>query len=236
VRKIKAVVFDLDDTLYDRDAAQRQIIRLIVRQFPQVFQGLSEERIIKTFLESDRLTVIDFDAGQPSDGMRDKRTRSFLKRLDLKEDNAAAITEMYVRMYPEINVPVPGAVEMVKALRERFSLGVITNGLPDVQYRKIEAIGLGGLFSTIILSEEIGIRKPDPRIFQMAARALKVQPEECLFVGDSHRNDVIGSKAAGMQSCWYNRDNYSPDNTDVKADLIISRLEELPEQLKRITE
>ncbi len=72
-----------------------------------------------------------------------------------------------------MNFPVPGAVSVVKELSGRFRLGVISNGSPDVQYRKLEAIGLGGIFACVLLSEEIGIRKPDPRIFHIAANALR---------------------------------------------------------------
>jgi putative hydrolase of the HAD superfamily len=236
LKNLKAVIFDLDDTLYNRNAAQVQIVRAIASRFPDLFQGVKEDRIIKAFLESDRLAVIDFEAGKPTDGMRDVRTRKFLQLLGLKEESSGVITEMYVREYPEINIPIPGAVNAIKNLSKKFSLGLITNGLPDVQYRKVEAIGLKGMFSTVILSEEIGIRKPDPRIFHLAAQALNAQPDECLFVGDSYRNDVAGANASRMRSCWYNPNNVTPDNFDIQADLIISNLEELPRLLNNITD
>jgi putative hydrolase of the HAD superfamily len=83
-----------------------------------------------------------------------------------------------------------------------------------------------------VLSEEIGIRKPDPRIFQYAADALRIRPAECLYVGDSYRNDIIGAKTAGMQACWYNSESSTPAEMGIKADFIITKIGELAKILK----
>jgi len=56
---------------------------------------------------------------------------------------------------------------------------------------------------------------------------LQVQPIECLYVGDSHRNDIVGAKTAGMKACWYNYESSSPENTEIKADFIITSMREL---------
>jgi putative hydrolase of the HAD superfamily len=224
---VRAVLFDLDDTLFDRNAAQIRVVELIMQRFPHLFQGFDIECVIAAFLESDRLSAEDFYTGEPSDGLREKRSKSFLQLLGINEDYANAITEMYVRDYPMINIPISGAVTVVKELSTRFSMGVVSNGLPDVQYRKLDAIGLGGIFSCIVLSEEIGIRKPDPKIFQYTADILQVQPIECLYVGDSHRNDIVGAKTAGMKACWYNCKSLAPENTEIKADFIITGIREL---------
>jgi putative hydrolase of the HAD superfamily len=224
---VKAVIFDLDDTLYDRNAAQIQIVKVMIQQLPHVFHSHETERVVAAFLESDRLAVVDFNAGIPSEGLREKRSRSFLRLLGINEDYADTVTENYLRNYQKINIPITGAVQLVKELSAGFRLGVITNGLPDVQYQKIEAIGLRDVFSCIVLSEEIGIRKPDPRIFHHAANALQIQPVNCLYVGDSYRNDVIGAKSAGMRACWYNPGLSTPENTDKEADFTITSLGDL---------
>ena len=224
---IRAVIFDLDDTLFDRNAAQIRVVDLIMQEFSQIFRGLDRERVVAAFLESDRLADVDFHAGEPSDGLREKRIVTFLRLLGTNTDCADAITQMYVRDYPKMNIPVTGAVSVVKELSGRFRLGVISNGSPDVQYRKLEAIGLGGIFGCILLSEEIGIRKPDPRIFHIAADALRVRPDECLYVGDSCRNDVIGAQTAGMKACWYNSRSLELEPTGTKADFTVTSISEL---------
>jgi len=228
---IKAVLFDVDGTLFDRSLAQRIVLEGIVRQFPHVFGAFEMERVADAFAESDRITTADFEAGLPSEGLRRKRSQLFLQLLDLREDLADAITEIYVRDYPTIDASMTGAVPLVKELSRRLIVGVVSNGLPDVQYRKLEAMGLREVLSCIVLSEEIGIRKPDPRIFHHAASLLQLQPSECLYVGDSYASDVVGSKTSGMLACWLNGEQSVTTNERAKADFVISHLQELSEMI-----
>lgn len=229
---IKAVLFDVDGTLFDRSLAQRKVLDIIVRQFPRVFDAFGIERVAKAFADSDRITTEDFEAGVPSDGLRRKRSRLFLQLLDLRKDLADAITEIYVRDYPTVDASMAGAVPLVKELSRRFIVGVVSNGLPDVQYRKLEAIGLQQVLSCIVLSEEIGIRKPDPRIFHHAARLLQLQPSECLYAGDSYASDIVGAKASGMLTCWLKRGQLVTPDERARADFVISSLEQLGEILR----
>ncbi len=228
---IKAVIFDLDGTLFDREKAQIRVVDLFVQQFPHIFHGLDMQHIVAAFLESEQLTNDDWHAGKPVLAMRNKRSKLFLGLLGIKEDYAEAITEIYIQRYPTMNIPVAGAVAVVKELKGTFRLGVVSNGFPDAQYKKIEAIGLDSMISCVLLSEELGIRKPDPRIFLRAAQVLDVHPDECLFVGDSYSNDVVGAKSAGMHACWYNPVLPILSETDVKADLVISSFGQLAETL-----
>lgn len=224
---IKAVLFDLDDTLFDRSKAQRLVLERILQRFPEVFGSLPPERVARAFEESDRLAVAEFYAGAPSDGLREMRGRAFLRLLGLREDFADRITTFYLLDYPAIITPVAGAVSLVKTVSRRFPVGIVTNGLPDVQYRKLETIGLRSIFSCIVMSEEVGIRKPDPRIFQHAAGLLETQPRDCLYVGDSYANDVIGAKRAGMQACWFSRNRPVHGDEEAMADFVVSRLGEV---------
>ena len=226
-QNIKVVLFDLDDTLFDRSRAQSIILEGIVRRFPDIFGALEMGRVTTAFEKSDRLAVAAFDAGVPSHRLREMRSRMFLRLLGLQEDFADQITSIYVRDYPAIKAPVAGAASLVKTLSWRLPVEVVTNGFPDVQYRKLETIGLRSLFSCVVLSEEVGIRKPDPTIFHHAASLLKTQPHDCLYVGDSYANDVIGAKRARMQACWSSREQSVYDDEEIRADFVVSRLREL---------
>jgi FMN phosphatase YigB (HAD superfamily) len=157
-KNIKAILFDIDDTLFDRNLAQAKILQIIVDILPGIFGALDIKRVAKAFSESDRLTVAEFDSGLPSDGLRDKRSRIFLSLLALPESFADKITEIYVGQLPAVNTPVEGAVRLVRELSGKYQLGAVSNGLPDVQYRKLESMGIRHLFSCIVLSEEVGIR------------------------------------------------------------------------------
>ena len=227
LESIRAVLFDLDDTLYDRKAAQIMVLELIVKRFPHIFGRFEKERVIEAFLESDSLLTINFNAGAPSEGIREERSRIFLEILGIREDIVDTITEIYVDEYPKLNAVMPGAFELVKELSGRYQIGVVSNGLPDVQYIKLESMGLRDLFSCVVLSEELGIRKPDPRIFHQAADLIKMSPADCLYIGNSYKDDIAGAKAAGMLACWLKSSPSSSPDGEYEADFVIGNLKDL---------
>ena len=213
---ITAVLFDIDDTLFDRNLAQAKVLEVIVKSCPEAFASRDVAEISTAFFESDRLTVAAFDSGVPSQGLRDRRSRLFLRLLGLPEFFADKISAIYVRELPAVNAPVAGAVELVEKLSKEYRLGTVSNGLADLQDRKLENIGLRGFFECVVLSEEVGLRKPDPGIFLQAAVALDVKAEQCVYVGDTYTTDIVGAKNAGMQACWFNRAATSPPNGEIR--------------------
>lgn len=232
MENIRAVLFDVDDTLFDRKGAQLLALERLIERLPGIFQDIEQERIAAAFVESDLITTRDFDAGAPSEGLREIRSRLFLRMLGLSEDHAGTITEIYLREYPAVNAAMPGAGALVKGLDGRYLKGIVSNGFPDIQYTKLETIGLRREFSCIVLSEEFGVRKPDPRIFTHAAALLNVKPAECLYVGDSYKNDVIGAAGAGIRTCWFKHNSAMHPTGDLKADMVINNLAELAVILK----
>jgi len=232
-KKIKAVLFDVDETLFDRTLAQKAVLELIMRQLPRVFHDFPPERVLAAFLKSDQIYTDMFNSGAASEGSRDRRSKLFLQLLGIDEKYTTKITELYVKDYPGVKAHVDGAIPVVKELSHKFKLGVVSNGFTDVQYRKLETMGLRDLFSCVVLSEECGIRKPDPRIFHQAASLLHMQPQECLYIGDSYANDVIGAKNAGMQACWLNRESATVPDEKIKPDFVITKFEELPVMLEQ---
>jgi HAD superfamily hydrolase (TIGR01549 family) len=230
---LKAILFDVDDTLFDRRNAQLMVLDVIARELCDVFVGVDWQAMVDAFQESDRITLLEFYRDIPTTkNVRVRRAQVFLDLLSLDETHAAAIAELYVRVYPRMNAPVDGAVAVVEALSRRFQLGIISNGLPDVQYRKLETLGLRQHFDCIVLSEELGIRKPDPRIFWHATGLLGREPEECLYVGDSYTTDVVGAKEAGLPVCWFNPAGLHPAQVGVESDDEIRALDEILEMLE----
>lgn len=230
---MKAILFDLDDTLFDRQSAQLLVLDVIARELCDAFAGVDRQAMVDAFLESDRLTILEFYGDiYTIKNIRVRRAQVFLDLLGLDEAYADAIAELYVEVYPRSNAPVDGAVTVVEALAPRFQLGIVSNGAPDVQYRKLETLGLRQWFECIVLSEELGIRKPDPRIFWHATGLLGREPEECLCVGDSYAADVAGGKKAGVQVCWFNPGGLRPAQVGVESDYEIHALVEILEILK----
>jgi len=229
---IKAILFDIDDTLFDRKLAQTKVLRIIMHSLPEIFGTLNNNQVLNAFMQSDRLVLKEFDAGISSEGLRDRRNRLFLNILGLPENIADRISEIYVRELPVCDAPVAGAVQLIGELSGKYELGAVSNGLPDVQYGKLKTIGVRNMLSCIVLSEEVGMRKPDPKIFLHAVRLLGRQPDECLFVGDSYTSDMIGAKKAGMFTCWFNPAKSSIQSEDIKPDFVVNNLLDIPVLLK----
>jgi len=230
-RELNAVLFDIDDTLFDRHGAQRGILRLIMDELPDLFAGVGWAEAEEAFYESDRVALQEYKGGDPAGPFRDRRSRLFLRMLGVGESFADRITEMYVGRYPMIDAPVDGARRVVRDLAERFQVGVVSNGLGDVQYRKLDTLGLREVSECIVLSEEFGSGKPEPAIYLHAAALLGRRPEECLYVGDLFEFDVVGAHAAGMHACWLNPTGAPPPRPDIEPDLVIRSLDELPDLL-----
>ncbi|MBN1978643.1 MAG: HAD family hydrolase [Anaerolineae bacterium] len=232
---LRAVLFDVDDTLFDRNGAQLMALDVIAREFRDLFAGVDRQELVDAFLESDRLTTLEFYGDIPTvKNIRVRRAQVFLDLLGLDGAHADALAELYVEVYPRMDAPVDGAAALVEALAPRFQLGVVSNSLPDVQYQKLATLGIRHFFECIVLSEEFGIRKPDPAIFWHAAGLLGREPEECLYVGDSYTADVVGAKRAGLPVCWFNPNGLHPPQVGVECDFEVRTLAQVCEILNEV--
>ncbi len=123
----------------------------------------------------------------------------------------AAMAERFFqarRRYPRF----PEIDPLLSALRKRgYLLGIVTNGVPDLQREKIAGCGVAHLFHASVVSGEVDTGKPHPGIFLHICRELGVDPGECVMVGDNPGRDVAGARAAGMRSVWVQRHGRAPD-------------------------
>ena len=97
---------------------------------------------------------------------------------------------------------LPGAAEVVRALAKEYPLTIISNGFKEVQYYKFAHSGLADCFAHTIISEEVGINKPQPEIFRIALEMNGVKADEAVMIGDSYSSDIAGAKAAGIDQIW----------------------------------
>ena len=94
---------------------------------------------------------------------------------------------------------------MLRQLRKRYRLGVVTNGIDRVQRSRLAASGLAPLFDTIVTSQSCGFAKPDPRILHVALDAMGVSPRHAVYVGDDPATDGTAARAAGVRFVWMDR-------------------------------
>ena len=184
---IHAVLFDLDDTLYDQRAwlaGAWQAVAGAAAAF-----GVTPAELAAALAEvaaegSDRGRIID----------------RALERVGAPGVPVEPLVQAFRSHAPERLPAYPGVPAALARLRARCPIGLVTDGDPGIQRAKLRALGLCGAFDVVVLSDELGrqYRKPHPAPFRAAHFALGVAPQETLFVGDRPDKDVAGAAAAGM--------------------------------------
>jgi putative hydrolase of the HAD superfamily len=130
--------------------------------------------------------------------------------FDLGEPGAARASEVYRSRYLRARRSVPGVRAVLDRLQGQTTIGVVTNNLVAEQHDKIRAIGLEGRLDFLVISEGVGVSKPDPRIFRIALARAKSRPKEAVMIGDSWTSDVRGALGAGIRPIWFNRFHRRP--------------------------
>ncbi|MEZ5100440.1 MAG: HAD family hydrolase [Thermoleophilia bacterium] len=207
-RPLRAVVFDLDDTLADLSGAERlawaSVSRVIEELVPEVDIAAFRARYVEVadgHYERFVAGEIDFR------GYRYERLEDALAPWRPLDDDLFLAYSVEKRRIIEELWPVIDAAPTLDLLRARgLRIGVLTNGPSAMQRRKLEVIGLAGHVDAVAISEEIGVGKPDPAAYAHALAALGVEAPETAMVGDSLVNDVEGALAAGLGGAvWVTR-------------------------------
>jgi 2-haloacid dehalogenase len=198
----RAVLFDLDETLFDFSRSEARALSAALAA-----HGLRPARsVVGAYREINAALWARYrrgTIGQPA--LARERFRRLLRRLGADPDGAAALGERYLALLSRRADLLPGCRRTLRALARRHRLAIVTNGIDRVQRGRLEASGLGGLFDAVVTSEGCGFRKPDPRIVEAALAALGVSPRDALYVGDDLETDGGAARAAGVAFCWLDR-------------------------------
>jgi len=204
----KAIIFDLDNTLLDYTRSELESMRRTCRDH-SLFQadgGLEWDSFWPRFLEHNFRHWNSFVNGGEVKSIRDVLQYSFRDTLNRSELFHKQLAESYWRYFCDNCYFEEGGRDVLEwAQRQRFQLGIITNGIGEAQRSRLKAGGIDRLFQALIVSDEVGVRKPSKEIFEMALGHLGVLREEVLFVGDSLTDDYEGAVRAGIDFCYYNR-------------------------------
>ena len=211
---IKAVFFDLDGTLLDRDASAEAYARALHAQlavaatlaaFCARFRELHDhgygdkEALFEALVEEFRLSI------SPEELVADCRRNAW--------------TEC---------VTFPRTEDLLRQLREEgYALGIVTNGTAESQRAKLRNSGLDQLVDVTVVSGEERVKKPDPAIFLRAAARMGVEATECVFVGDNPVADIGGAHGVGMATAWVGDASEWPEEVSTRPDLVVSGVGEL---------
>ena len=209
----RAILFDLDDTLYDLRSYWRGRLHEAIHEVLAHYPHFDRDALVHQAI-TEKVYIEKLPAFLRGQGVDD-------------EQLIASAHELFGRDWFGRLVLFDDAVQTLEALRPRFKLGLVTNGPSRTQRSKIEQFQLADYLDMLIVSEEVGVAKPNPAIFAIALERLGVAPSETLFVGDSPEFDLRGAAAAGLPFIWMNPHGEVLPADVVQPVAVIERLTEL---------
>ena len=227
---IKNVLFDLDDTLLDFHRAEAEAIRHTLREI-----GIdATDETVGLYSRINRSCWAKLETGEYTrDQVLHNRFDFLFEALGVEGD-AHATQKLYEYRLSLGAYYVDGAEELLNALYGKYRLYLATNGIVNVQSRRIKDSGIGKYFEDIFVSERIGYNKPDKRFFDAAfSRIDGFKHEESVMVGDLLTSDIRGGINAGIRTCWFNLHGIK-NESGITPDYEVSSLKEIPELLERI--
>ncbi|MDX1440677.1 MAG: HAD-IA family hydrolase, partial [Rubricoccaceae bacterium] len=211
--KIKApisfVYFDLDDTLLDHRKAEKTALADCHNHFSEHLGHLELKHIQETYHRHNVPLWRDYGRGLITKAdLKRLRFEHLLTALEIDLGHAHTIGEHYLNRYAHHWSWIDGAEQAFLDIAERFPVGILTNGFAEIQQAKLDTFPLlAERASSIVISENVGVMKPNRALFDHAANAAGVEPEEILYIGDSLHSDVIGGRNAGWQVAWFRGDS-----------------------------
>jgi len=200
----RAVLFDLDDTLFDHRGSARAALAEVHRHHAGHTDFDAFERHHSQYLEEMHIEVLAGRVGL-DDARRERFRRVFLALgMALEPGEIDAIASAYRQGYLRVQRPVDGAAALLAAVRPHARIGIVSNNLVDEQREKLAFCRLSRYVDVLMVSEEAGISKPDPRIFHMALERIGVASGDAVMVGDSWAADIVGAARAGIRAVWLN--------------------------------
>ena len=219
---VRAVLFDLDETLIPEDEPLALAYRAVVTGDVEEFRaGLrarwQSEAPCPEYRGRVQVSASDgLIAEFAGDGDELAAIREYLPRFRA-EAFGDGLLERWQRVRVESQTAYPHAAAVLERLRGHVRLALVTNGASDLQRRKLAIAGLEEYFDVVVASCDLGIGKPDPAIFEAALDALGVGASEAVMVGNDRERDIEGAAAAGVRSLWIQHGGSTGDLNDLSA-------------------
>lgn len=222
--KYQVILFDADETLFDFRMSEKVALKGALTEFGIKYD---ESYHLKIYMELNTAIWKEFEEGRiTQDILKIERFRRFASELKI-EINEFELAKSYMKHLSHASFLFDGAEALIKTLSKDYKLGIITNGLTDVQATRIRKSVIAEYFATIVISEEAKVAKPDARIFDLALNNMHhTDKKTVLYVGDSLSSDIQGGINAGIDTCWMNQEK-SENLSKIHATYTIQELSEL---------
>ena len=227
MQTIKVILWDIDGTLLDFDAAETEAINACFRIFDL---GTCTDEMLRTYKEINRTYWKRLERGElTKPEVLEGRFRDFFAAYHIDTSVAPKFNAEYQVRLGDTVCFHPNGLEMVKSLKGKVLQCAVTNGTKVAQDRKLRNSGLDELLDGIFISDVIGIEKPSVGFFDEVFRSIgEYEPSEVLIIGDSLTSDIQGGNNAGILTCWFNPER-KEHNTNLRIDYEIQDLGEVNE-------
>lgn len=201
------ILFDLDDTLFDHANTARAALSTSTAGLAE-FRGVDLEVLYQQYS-----SILEEMHPQVMAGLythEDARRLRFQRLLTpyglgTTAAEAAQFAQAHYQNYQHLRRPVAGALPLLEALKPHYRIGIVTNNRTLEQQEKLQQLGMAHLVDALITSEDVGVLKPDPRIYHVALERLQATAAETVMVGDNWTADVVGALEVGIRPLWLNR-------------------------------
>jgi len=195
--RYKLVLMDIDDTIFDFMPGNKNAIALLMDEL-----GLSSPTVFDEYQAINHACWQALERGEMNqETLHVERFRRFLAEKG-RSDDPARVADRFADLLGQQNIPLPYALETMQELCEKIPVVLLTNGITVIQKKRLAASPLKDWVQGVVISQEVGVSKPDPRIFEIALGGL--DPRDALMIGDGITSDVMGANNAGVDVCWYN--------------------------------
>lgn len=223
--KPEFIYFDLDDTLLDHKKAEKAGL-IDVHEHFDIFGEHGSDDLIETYHHINKGLWEEYGRGEIDRHiLHRRRFEETFVELGVDTSMYEAAGKQYMQYYRNHWEWIEGAREAYEAIAEQYPVGIITNGFAETQRLKIAQFELERTARHIVISEDVGVMKPHPKIFDHCTELAGENREDILYVGDSFTSDINGGAKAGWKVAWYTR---NPVEQGYKlADLIFDEFDEL---------
>ncbi|WP_211226107.1 YjjG family noncanonical pyrimidine nucleotidase [Psychrilyobacter atlanticus] len=228
--KYEIIIFDADETLFDFKKSEKKAFESTIIDFGIEYE---ENYHFKVYKEINTAIWKELENGLITQKkLKTERFRRLSKKLNI-QFNEVEFAKLFMKHLSQASFLYEESEELVKNLTKNYRLTIITNGLSAVQDNRIKKSVIAEYFEDIVVSEEIGISKPNPQIFQHALNNINyTDKNKVLIVGDSLTSDIQGGINFGIDTCWFNP-TMNSNEVGVEPTYVISDLMELKDILKK---
>tara|TARA_Y100001956_G_C4126764_1_gene190554 strand:- start:109 stop:783 length:675 start_codon:yes stop_codon:yes gene_type:complete len=191
------ILFDADETLFHFDAFKGMQLMFSRKGIDFTEQDFAHYQTVNKPL------WVDYQDGKiTADELKHTRFTEWAKKL---ETTTSELNSSFLDAMADICTLLPGAKELIESIHGKAKLGIITNGFTELQAVRLERTGMSHYFDQVIISEQVGVAKPDAGIFNYAHQKMGLPCKtKILMVGDNPHSDILGGINFGIETCWLN--------------------------------